>query len=63
MGLVKIEVQNDQGNWILVETVVNNDVYIRKALENSVMSGPGSRTKKARARDADTGSLIDIYQG
>ena len=57
MAAVTIEIQYDSGTWRKHTSVANNQVHIKRALENAAKIAPA---KKARALDSKTGQLIDM---
>ena len=58
-----IEVQDQFGTWHSQGTAPNKEVLIRQALQRALHSQLASKSKRARAVDADTGDLIDMVQG
>jgi hypothetical protein len=58
-----IEVQDKQGVWIHYQLVTNNPARIEKALQAALKTQLASKSKKARALDADTNNLLKIENG
>ena len=60
---VRIEVQDQFGVWHQYTTVSDNPANIKQSLQTALRSQLASKSKKARAVDKETGSVIDILQG
>ena len=60
---IRIEIQDQFGAWHQYTTVSNNPVNIKQALHTALKSQLASKSKKARAVDLQTGSVIDMLQG
>lgn len=61
--MVEIEVQDQFGHWHHLRRVNDNPATIMLALQAAIQTQLASRSRKARAVDADTGQLIDILFG
>lgn len=62
-SLVKIEVQDQFGRRQHFTRVANNPSSIKLDLERALKTQLASKSKKARAVDGDTGTLIDMAMG
>jgi hypothetical protein len=62
-SLVKIEVQDQFGRWQHFTRFANNPSSIKLGLERALKTQLASKSKKARAVDSDTGTLIDMAMG
>ena len=62
-NMVRIEVQDQFGKWHRHKTVANNATSIKHGLEAGLKTQLASKSKKARAVDDKTGSMIDMLMG
>jgi hypothetical protein len=60
---VVIQIQDQFGNWQLYTTVPNVGTEIQHALKSGLKTQLAKKSKKARAIDKESGSVIDILQG
>jgi hypothetical protein len=61
-NMVKIEALRDNGQWYQMAVVVNSPPTIKRHLEIAANSPVAKNTKKSRATDIKTGSVLDILQ-
>ena len=61
--MVRIEVQDQFGSWHKYQTVANNPAGIKQALAAALRTQLASKSKKARAVDEGTGSVVDMAHG
>jgi len=61
--MARIEVQDQFGRWQRFQTVSATDTSIKLALQRALKTQLAAKSKKARAVDEKTGTLIDILQG
>jgi hypothetical protein len=61
--MAHIEVQDQFGRWQRFQTVSATDTSIKLALQRALKTQLASKSRKARAVDDKTGTLIDILQG
>jgi hypothetical protein len=61
--MVRIEVQNQQGQWTRYTGVANTPSSIKSGLQSALKTAMGKKSKKARAVDEKTGQLIDMLFG
>lgn len=61
--MAHIEVQDHFGRWHRFQTVSGTDTSIKLALQRGLKTPLGAKSRKTRAVDAKTGTLIDILQG
>jgi hypothetical protein len=59
----EIQVQDQFGAWKHFQTVSNTPTSIKLALSMALKSPIGKKSKRARAIDAKTKSLIDLVSG
>jgi hypothetical protein len=62
-NLVRIEVQDQFGRWQKYTSVVNNPISIKQGLQAALKTQLAAKSKKARAIEEKTGSLIDMQFG
>jgi len=58
-----IQIQDQFGNWQLYTTVPNVGTEIQHALKSALKTQLSKKSKKVRAIDKDSGSVIDILMG
>ena len=58
--MIRIEVQDEFGNWHFFTRVANVPTSIKQALENSLKSQLAKKSGRARALDEKTGQIIDF---
>ena len=61
--MVRIEIQDQVGQWHTYTRVNNYPTSIAQALKTALKTQLASKSKKARAVDDKTGALIDMLQG
>ena len=61
--MARIEVQDQFGRWQRFQTVTATDMSIKFALQRALKTQLATKSRKARAVDDKTGTLIDILQG
>ena len=61
--MIRIEVQDQSGGWHKYQTVANNPAGIKQALAAALRTQLASKSKKARAVDESTGSVVDMAHG
>jgi hypothetical protein len=62
-NLVRIEVQDQFGNWHTYTRVTNMPTSIKHGLEAGLRTQLAQKSRKARAVDDKTGQVIDMLQG
>jgi len=62
-NMVRIEIQNQHGEWKSFTKVANNPASIKLSLQRAVNTQMAQKSKKARAVDDKTGALLDIHHG
>lgn len=62
-NLVRIEVQDQFGRWQKYTSVVNSPISIKQGLQAALKTQLAAKSKKARAIEEKTGSLIDMQFG
>ena len=60
---VRIEVQDQFGQWHRYTRVVNSPISIKQGLQAALKTQLASKSKKARAVDDSSGALIDMVFG
>lgn len=61
--MVRIEIQDQFGQWHSYTRVSNNASSIQQALKTALKAQLAQKSKKARAVDDKTGQLLDMLQG
>lgn len=61
--MARIEVQDQFGRWQRFQTVTASDTPIKLALQRALKTQLASKSRKVRAVDDKTGTLIDVLQG
>ena len=61
--MVRIEIQDQFGQWHSCTRVSNNASSIQQALKTALKAQLAQKSKKARAVDDKTGQLLDMLQG
>ena len=61
--MVRIEIQDQFGQWRRYTLVNNTPISIAQALKTALKAQLASKSKKARAVDDKTGVFIDMLQG
>ena len=60
--MARIEVQDQFGRWQRFQTVSATDISIKLTLQRALKTQLAAKSKKVRAVDEKTGTLIDILQ-
>ena len=60
---VRIEIMDQFGKWHKHITISNNPLSIKQALQAALKQQLAARSKKVRAVDDKTNSIIDMLQG
>lgn len=61
--MAHIEVQDQYGRWQRFQTVSATDTSVKLALQRALKTQLAAKSRKVRAVDDNTGTLIDILQG
>lgn len=62
-NMVRIEIQDQFGQWHSYTQVSNHASSIQQALKTALKAQLAQKSKKARAVDDKTGQLLDMLQG
>ena len=60
--MARIEVQDQFGRWQRFQTVSATDISIKLTLQRALKTQLAAKSKKVRAVNEKTGTLIDILQ-
>jgi hypothetical protein len=58
-----IQIQDQFGNWQFYKTVSQVGTEVQHALKSAMKTQLASKSKRVRAVEEDSGSLIDMLQG
>ena len=58
-----IQIQDQFGNWKFYKTVSQVGTEVQHALKSAMKTQLASKSKRVRAVEEDSGSLIDMLQG
>jgi hypothetical protein len=61
--MIRIEVQDQFGQWHRYTKVANTPTSIKFGLQTALKTQLASKSKKVRAVDDKTGGLVDMLQG
>jgi hypothetical protein len=61
--MIRIEVQDQFGQWHRYTKVANTATSIKFGLQTALKTQLASKSKKVRAVDDKTGALVDMLQG
>ena len=62
-NIVRIEIMDQHGQWHRHKNVSNNPMSIKQALQTALKQQLASKSKKVRAVDDKTNTMIDMLQG